>query len=913
MVLPYNETENGLRLTAYEEESKVKDYKYQFSVIIPVYNVEQYLAETLDSVIAQTIGFEDNIQIILVNDGSPDNSERICLQYREQYPENIIYIKKENGGVSSARNEGIPYAQGKYVNFLDSDDCWEKDAFEQALAFFDAHYDAIDVLGARKQFFDAQTGYHILDYKYTVSKIVDLRDEYEFIQMDVTGAFIKNEAIGDIRFSTRLKYGEDAQFVNRIILEKCTLGVCREAVQLYRKRQDDSSALQNELNSPSYYFDTPVECHRYLINLSKQKYGKVEPFIQYLIMYDLSWRLKKDVKPHLTEEEYERYCDLIEGLIKQADDRVIFKQKEMFMNMKMFCLSTKYGRDMRRELVYDHGNLLYNNLSTMNLNNAKTNIIWFFTEIRDGVLYLEGKDNCWLSRDSYAYYAQMGDEVFTPTYSHAPCFDFSNMFGVVDEGRSVRFVIPLKKGEEQKIQFIFQYGENKRLIYTSMGKFAHIPPIWGGYYAKDDFLVKMSGKLLAIHPYTKSLHRKYETFYREQLKKNNKGYLIKYRRLYSMLKKKDKQIWLFSDRTDKANDNGEHMFRYVSGLNLKDVDAYYFIDKNSPDYEEMKKIGKVIPYNTPQFRLYSLLADKMISSSGSEYVINAFGGDRKYLCDLYNFDYVFLQHGVTKDDISEWINKFNKNMTMIVTAGKPEQRSFMEPGYCYGPEVPVLTGFPRHDNLLRLQETNPVEKKILIIPTWRKSIKGSYDPRTTESIYFAGFRDTEYFKFYDALIHDQRLCDCMREHGYQGVLCMHPIHSEQWIDFVPNDVFAINHGYVDYQKEFTTSAVLVTDYSSVFFDFGFLKKPVVYSQFDKEQFFSGEHSYSKGYFSYEDNGFGPVCYDLDSTVNELIRLIENDCHNTEKYIGRIEDFYAYFDENSCQRVYEGIRRLDERL
>ena len=887
------------------------DYKFQFSVIIPVYNVEQYLAETLDSVIGQTLGFEENIQIILVNDGSPDDSEKICMEYKEKYPDNIVYVKKENGGVSSARNEGIQYAEGKYVNFLDSDDCWEPKAFERVLKFFDDNYDIIDVVGARKKFFDAKTGYHPLDYKFSVTKIVDLRDEYEFIQMDVTGAFIKNEAICDTRFSERLKYGEDACFINTIILEKCMLGVCREAVQLYRKRQDESSALQNELKSESYYFDTPEYCHKYMFELSKKKYGKIECFIQYMVMYDLSWRLKKKVEEHLSPEDHKRYCDMVTELIEQMEDRVIFKQKEMFMNLKMFCLGKKYGRDMRRELVYDHGNLLYNNLSTMNLNNAKTNIIWFFTEIKNDTLYLEGKDNCWLARDTYEYFIQIDDDIYTPEYYHAPAFDFITMYGTAEEGRAIRFAIPLKKGEIQKIQIFFRYGENKKLIYTSMGKFAHIPPIWGGYYVKNDFIMKMSGKCILVQPYSKALHKQYENFYRKQLKKNNRGYLIKYRRLYSMLKKNDKQIWLVSDRTDKANDNGEHMFRYINSLDLKDIDVYYYIDKNSSDYDRMKKIGKVIPYNTPQYRLYSLLADKVISSSGSEYVINAFGGDRRFLCDLYNFDYIFLQHGITKDDISDWINKFNKNMNMIVTAGKPEQKSFTEPNYSYSADVPVLTGFPRHDNLLRMHKENPPEKKVLIIPTWRKSIKGSYDPSTTKSIYFDGFRETDYFKFYNSLISDERLCECMKKNGYTGVLCMHPIHCEQWVDFTPNDVFSINHGYVDYQKEFTSSSLLVTDYSSVFFDFAFLKKPVVYSQFDKEQFFSGEHSYTKGYFSYEDNGFGPVCYDLDTTVTEMIKVIENDCKNSEMYIKRIEDFYEYFDDNSCKRVYENIRRLDE--
>ena len=91
-----------------------KDYKYKFSVVIPIYNVEDYVEETILSVINQTIGFEENIQMILVNDGSPDNSEDICLRYKDKYPDNIIYVKQENRGVSAARNNGMNYIEGKY-------------------------------------------------------------------------------------------------------------------------------------------------------------------------------------------------------------------------------------------------------------------------------------------------------------------------------------------------------------------------------------------------------------------------------------------------------------------------------------------------------------------------------------------------------------------------------------------------------------------------------------------------------------------------------------------------------------------------------------------------------------------------------------------------------------------------------
>ena len=90
-----------------------EEYKYKFSVVIPIYNVEKYLEETIESIINQSIGFEENIQIILVNDGSPDNSEEICLKYKEMYPDNILYKKKENGGVSSARNTGLKKVSGE--------------------------------------------------------------------------------------------------------------------------------------------------------------------------------------------------------------------------------------------------------------------------------------------------------------------------------------------------------------------------------------------------------------------------------------------------------------------------------------------------------------------------------------------------------------------------------------------------------------------------------------------------------------------------------------------------------------------------------------------------------------------------------------------------------------------------------
>lgn len=97
------------------------------SIIIPVYKVEKYLARCIDSILQQTYS---NLEIILVNDGSPDNCGNICDEYSKK-DSRITVIHKENGGVSSARNMGLKVAKGKYIGFVDSDDYIELDMFEK--------------------------------------------------------------------------------------------------------------------------------------------------------------------------------------------------------------------------------------------------------------------------------------------------------------------------------------------------------------------------------------------------------------------------------------------------------------------------------------------------------------------------------------------------------------------------------------------------------------------------------------------------------------------------------------------------------------------------------------------------------------------------------------------------------------
>lgn len=111
------------------------------SIIVPFYNVEEYIERSIKSLVEQSL---EDIEIILVNDGSKDGSEEIAKEYKKRYPNKIVYLEKENGGLSDARNYALPYATGEYIAFLDSDDYVEEDMYEEM--YVTAKMDKADIV-----------------------------------------------------------------------------------------------------------------------------------------------------------------------------------------------------------------------------------------------------------------------------------------------------------------------------------------------------------------------------------------------------------------------------------------------------------------------------------------------------------------------------------------------------------------------------------------------------------------------------------------------------------------------------------------------------------------------------------------------------------------------------------------------
>ena len=513
---------------------------FTFSVIIAIYNSARYLKDSIGSLLNQTIDFK-RIQVILVNDGSTDETEELCLKYQTKFEKNIVYIKIEHSGVSKARNIGMNYARGKFINFLDADDKWDYRAFQNFQLFF-KYYKNIDLAAGRIKFFEAEEKYHPLDYKFYKTRIVNLNHEYDSIQLSASSCFFRKSSLKNRYFKEDVFFCEDSRFVNTILLSKPIMGLIKESIYNYRRRSDFSSAINNQKKNLDFYFGTIKYVSNYLINSSIFLYKKIVPFIQFLIAYDLLFRIQQQAFKTLGSENLKKYSYLIEEILNQIDDRYILEQKILSNKYKLFTLSKKYKRDLRYNIELKKNSFIYSNYKIINLETEKYIIVWEILNIKNNTLYLEAIDNLWLPRENYYYFFKLGNKTFNPKYYENSNYDFFTMYGLVQKGRIISFKIPLEaKDQPQILYFYISYMNKIAEIFTYPGLYSHIPPISNGYYISENYIMKHIDNRLTLFKYNQKLEIKLEQSYCCELKKFRKDYLIDLRKYAKYKNNKNKK------------------------------------------------------------------------------------------------------------------------------------------------------------------------------------------------------------------------------------------------------------------------------------------------------------------------------------------------------------------------------------
>lgn len=366
-------------------------------------------------------------------------------------------------------------------------------------------------------------------------------------------------------------------------------------------------------------------------------------------------------------------------------------------------------------------------------------------------------------------------------------------------------------------------------------------------------------------------------------------------------------IWLINDRIGKADDNGEALFHYLLENRKDQVRPIYVLDSKSPDFERLKAIGEVIDPATPEFRQICLDAEVTAASHEIHEIMNPFGENTGLIADILNTRTVaFIRHGISKDDMSGYYNRHSGKFSMITAASRGEAASLSEPNYGLLPEQIHLIGLARFDLLY-----NAPKKKIVIMPTWRKYLVSKGVEGRSRRLVTGDTENSIYFRTYTALLNDKRLFDTAEKLGYQIIFVQHPaMRAANIRPFDADPRLETIEQAECYRDLFAEADLMVTDFSSVAFDFAYLYKPMIYFQPDADEFF-GIH-YKPGYFEYHRDGLGDVIEDPAELAAELIRYMENGCQLKEKYREKIDAFYPFRDQKNRERLADAISEYSRR-
>jgi len=280
---------------------------YKISVIVPIHNVAKYIGESLDSILNQTIGYE-NLQVIMINDGSTDESGEIIEEYAKAHPNFICkHLNGKSGSAGKPRNEGLTLATGKYVMFIDPDDFYSEDACE--FLYNEMEKNNADVITANYQYVN-EDGSKWPEPVFSKSEFKDFkfgcrgfRETFFVWNSSVCNKIFRRSLIVD----NQLKFlegvpAEDAYFSSSALLKTKEIYYSSKIMYYYRRR--NLGALSVSWNCSREYFDNINYAYKKIYNLFNEA-GRLD-YYRYFYAKSLTYMLYKFIDSTMMNDEEKR-------------------------------------------------------------------------------------------------------------------------------------------------------------------------------------------------------------------------------------------------------------------------------------------------------------------------------------------------------------------------------------------------------------------------------------------------------------------------------------------------------------------------------------------------------------------------------------------------------------------------------
>ena len=362
---------------------------------------------------------------------------------------------------------------------------------------------------------------------------------------------------------------------------------------------------------------------------------------------------------------------------------------------------------------------------------------------------------------------------------------------------------------------------------------------------------------------------------------------------FASAKFRGKHVWLVCERGNDARDNGCHMFRYLRREH-PEIEAWYIITKDSVDLQKIADLGNVVFSGTLLHWMLFIRAEKILTAFEPHFCPSGSYAFLQYVRKKNRQQYIFLQHGVIANDLPLY-HQERSGFDLFICGAKPEY-DFVSSTFHYTHGEVRYTGLARFDALHHIS----VKRQVLIMPTYRKWFRDCTKEEVIQS---------EYMKRWQSLLQNPQLAEIAERYGFTVIFYPHQLMQEYVALFSsPSERIVIaDYRHYDVQSLLKESSLLVTDYSSVHFDFAYMKKPVLHYQFDEEEVFQ-KHC-SRGYFDYRNSGFGEVCARESELLSLIDDYLKNDCQVKPFYLQRIDGFFPLHDSQNCERIFREIIKL----
>lgn len=370
--------------------------------------------------------------------------------------------------------------------------------------------------------------------------------------------------------------------------------------------------------------------------------------------------------------------------------------------------------------------------------------------------------------------------------------------------------------------------------------------------------------------------------------------------IFSKIKGNKGDLWLISEMGIDAKDNGRDFFEYIR-INHPEIQTAFILKKTALEYKNISSIGPVIePGSFEHF--VTVFRSNFLISTHDHYVLPMKWVNWREFKELYGWmvpdlKFVFLQHGVEQWNAEKNSNYNRTKFDYFVTSTQSEFEEVSKYGYPFGNVI--KTGLPRFDKLNSADNKllRDRERIILFSPTWRQYLANVSDKE---------FLSSNYFKTVNSTLNNEKVLELLDKYSID-LLFMPPHHEIQKYlhEFSAGSdrvklISIDDHSLKEVLKD---SSLILTDYSSISMDFAYMNRPVIYFQFDQDEFSKGHYQYSDDYFTHERDGFGPVVTNIDDLVANINKVIEMNFVMSDYYIDRVQHFFDLRDNDNSQRLY----------